>query len=273
MLWNRTSAGLAAAAGVLNGMTAVAEDKPAADKPVADKAAVDGAFEALKSYDWGAEYQLLKPIDDAIVATQGNAAARLELENRLAAVLKTGASRDAKDYVCRKLTVIGTAASVPTLAGLLGDKDSAHMGRYALERIPAAEAATALRDALPKLSGALKVGAIGSLGARRDAASVSVLAGLLKDADSAIAAAAACALGDIGNAEAAKALGGFVKTASDAVKPAATDALLVAAEQLLAVGKKADAMLIYKSLSGDDQPKHVRLAATRGLLVATGKKN
>ncbi len=33
------------------------------------------------------------PIDDAVVATHGDAAARKELETRLAAVLKTGASR------------------------------------------------------------------------------------------------------------------------------------------------------------------------------------
>ena len=46
------------------------------------------------------------------------------------------------------------------------------MARYALERIPAAAAAAALRDALPKLTGTLKVGVIGSLGVRRDAASV-----------------------------------------------------------------------------------------------------
>ena len=171
-----------------------------------DKAAVDKAFEALKTYDWGTDRNLLKPIDDAVVATHGDAAARKELETRLAAVLKTGVSRDAKDYVCRKLMVIGTAESVPTLAGLLADKDLSHMARYALERIPAPEAAQALRDALPKLSGALKVGVIGSLGVRRDAASVPALAALLADADKAVACAAACALGDIGNPEAAKAL-------------------------------------------------------------------
>ena len=72
----------------------------------------------------------------------------------------------------------------------------------------APEAAQALRDALPKLDGALKIGVIGSLGVRRDAASVPALAALLGDADAAIAAAAACALGDIGTPDAAKALTG-----------------------------------------------------------------
>jgi HEAT repeat protein len=234
---------------------------------------LDKAFEALKTYDWGMDRNLLKPIDEAAVAVRGNAAASKELEARLAAVLKTEATRDAKDFVCRKLMVLGTAESVPALAGLLPEKDHSHMARYALERIPAPEAAQAMRDALPKLSGALKVGAIGSLGVRRDAASVPALAALLGDADVAVACAAACALGDIGSTEAAKALGDFAKKAPEGVKPAVADACLACAEQLLADGKKADALAIYKSLSGEDQPKHVRLAATRGMLTAAGKKD
>lgn len=245
----------------------------AQEKAKVDKAAVDKAFDALKTYDWGTDRNTLNPIDEAVVATHGDAAARKVLETRLVAVLKSGASRSAKDYVCRTLKTIGTAESVPALAALLPDKDLSHMARYALERIPAPEAAAAMRDALPKLSGALKVGAIGSLGVRRDAASVAALAGLLGDGDKAIASAAACALGNIGTPEAAKALLEFVKKAPEGVKVAATDGCLVCAERLLAEGKKAEAIAIYKSLSGADQPKHVRLAATRGLLAAAGKKD
>ncbi len=81
------------------------------------------------------------------------------------------------------------------------------MARYALERMPAPEAAQALRDALPRLCGALKVGVIGSLGVRHDSASVPALVALLGDADKTVARAAAYALGDIGSLEAAQALG------------------------------------------------------------------
>ena len=234
---------------------------------------MDKAFEALKTYNWGADRNLLKPIDEAVIAAHGDAAARKALEARLAAVLKTDASRDAKDFVCRKLMVIGTAESVPALGDLLGDKDLSHMARYALERMPAPEAAQALRDALPKVSGATKIGVIGSLGARRDAASAPALAALLGDADKTIACAAAYALGAIGSADAAKALGNVAKTAPEDLKKAVADASLICAERLLADGKKAEAMLVYKSLCGEDQPKHVRLAATRGLLAVAGKKD
>ena len=129
---------------------------------------LDQAFEALKAFDWGTDRNALNPIDEAIVTTHGDAAARKELEARLAAVLRTDVSRDAKDFVCRKLMVIGTAASVSALAELLPQQDHSHMARYALERIPVSEAAQAMRDVLPTLSGELKVGVIGSRGVRQD---------------------------------------------------------------------------------------------------------
>ena len=175
-----------------------------------DQAAVDKAIASLATYDFGTDRNSLKPIDDAVVASYGMTAARKELEGKLSPVLSTSASRDAKDYVCRVLRVIGTADCVPALANLLGEKELSHRARYALQSIPAPEAGKALRDAMPKLSGSLKIGVIGSLGSRRDAECVAAMAACLTDTDTAIAAAAAHALGSIGNGDAAKALTDFV---------------------------------------------------------------
>ncbi len=264
-----TRSAVAAAATVLGAAAAVAEDKPALDK-----AAIDKAFESLKTFDWGVDNNkfraLLGPIEDALPATHGDAAARKELETKLAAVLSTGASRAAKDYVGRKLAIIGTAESVSALAALLPDKDLSHMARYALERIPAPEAAKALRDSLAKTSGTQKAGVIGSLGVRRAAESIADLAALVGDSDESIAVAAATALGDIGSVESAKALQD-AKPASDPVKLRVADAQLTAGECLLTAGDKAGALAVYKSLIASPE-KSVRLAATRGLLLASGKK-
>jgi len=232
---------------------------------------LDDAFEALKSYDWGTDRKPLQEIDQAVITSRSDDAARKDLERRLGQVLTTGVSRDAKDYVCRKLMIIGTAASVPTLASLLSDKDLSHMARYALERIPAPEAAQALRDALPKLSGPLKIGVIASLGVRRDAQSVAPLAQLLTDSDPATARAAALALGDIRSPQAGKALAD-AKSVSEKVKPAVTDASLFCAEGLLADGNKDQALAVFKAYVGEEQPKHVRMAATKGVLACAGKK-
>lgn len=249
-----------------------------------DREALEKAFEALKTFDWGTgitiadkkppqDRAVLAPIDNAVIAAHGNATARKALETRLAAVLGTNATRAAKDYVCRKLKQIGTAESVPALAALLPDKDLSHMARFALEANAAPQAGAALREALPKLSGGLKIGLIGSLGKRRDAASAPALALLLAGNGEDIACAAAEALGMIGTPEAATALGGCLKKAPGPVKAAAMDACLNCAERLLADGKKSEAIVLFKALSGEGRPKHVRLAATRGLLSAAGKKD
>jgi len=232
---------------------------------------LDQAFEALKTYDWGVDMKVLAPIDEAIVATQKDAAGRKDLETKLAAVLKSGASRDAKDYVCRKLQIVGTNASVPTLAELLPNKDLSHMARLSLEANPSAEAGAALRDALGKVTGAQKIGVVSSLGARKDTAAISALAALLGGTDGALARAAAISLGSIGGADAAKALADAKVTAAEA-KSSVVDAQLKCAESLLAAGKKAEALAIYKKFVGDDQPKHVKLAGTRGMLAVAGKK-
>ena len=175
------------------GAKAPQKRKPGAKKPAEyttayqgapDAAALDTAFENLKTFNWGEDipkfHELLGAIEVAVPASHGDEAARKSLETRLAAVLGTGASRAAKDYVCRKLTIIGTAASVPALAALVPERELSHMARYALERIQAPEAAEALREALAKTSGAEKAGVAGSLGARRDAESVADLSSLFE---------------------------------------------------------------------------------------------
>jgi HEAT repeat protein len=229
------------------------------------------ALEALKTYDWGTDRTVLNPIDEAVIAAHGDEDARKQLEESLAAVLSTDASRDAKDYVCRKLMIIGTAASVPALAKLLPEKDHSHMARFALARIPAPEAAAAIRDAMVALNGDLKIGMISSLGARGDAASVHAIGELLDNENAQIARSAALALGDIRNAAAAQALL-EAKPGDPEVVRAVIDGRLACAEECLSSGNKTQAMTIYKSLLGADQSKLVRLAATRGMLACAGRK-
>jgi HEAT repeat protein len=234
--------------------------------------AVDKAFEALKTYEWGTDRGVLKPIDDAVVASHGDAAARGELEKRLVAALDD-APRAGKDFVCRKLSLIGTAECVPAVAAFLTDEDMSHMSRYALERISDEAAVAAMREAMSKTSGKTKVGVINSLGVRRDAKSVAALKALLGDADKQVAAAAAAALGAIGNSEAAGILRQLVTTPPEGLELAAADAYLTCGEQLLAAGDTNGALTVYKSLMTDtDQPDHVKIAAKRGLLEAMKKQ-
>ena len=230
---------------------------------------LDKAIETLKELDWGKSLNDVKPIDEAVVASLDDDAARADLEKKLVAVLASDIPRRAKDYVCRRLRTIGSAACVPTLAALLNNGELSHNARYALESIPAEEAGAALRDAVAKVDNALKVGMISSLGVRQDEKSVPVLKKLLADGDATVAMAAAHALGAIRTPDAASALSDG--KASDAAKPAVTDASLACAESLLASGKNAEALAIYKGLISNPA-KHVKLAASRGMLACAGKK-
>lgn len=232
---------------------------------------LDTAFEALKTFDWGTDLAAVAPIEEAVVAANGNPEIRKDLESRLTAALTSDLSRDAKDYICRKLAVVGTAASVPALATLVVKPEHSHMARFALERIPAPEAAAALRSALKNTSGNVKVGIICSLGARQDKAAVSELSGLLIDSDPMVARAATLALGAIGNPDAVSVLQQGLQ-ASNSIRPSIIDALLSCAESLLAANDRDGASKIYKSLATDSQPRLVRLAATRGLLAAASKQ-
>src|SRR5579863_3974380 len=197
---------------------------------------LDDAFNALKNYDWGTDRAPLAPIEAAVTAAHGQADARQALEGRLLDALRKDISRDAKDFVCRMLTIVGSDASASALSDLLADEQHSHMARYALERIPGAETAQGLRAAISKLNGKLKIGVISSVGSRRDAAAVSALSELLKDQDAAVARAAATALGDIGNVEAAKALHDSEPPTAE-TKKAVIDARLACAEALLADNK------------------------------------
>ena len=106
---------------------------------------------------------------------------------------------------------------------------------------------------------------------RRDAESVPALAALLADSDTRVAGAAAAALGNIGDAPAAQALQQFQPKAPEAVRNIVADALLACAEAMASSGKKTEALAIYKALPAPNSPKHVKLAATRGMLLGAQK--
>ena len=84
-----------------------------------DLTTLDAPFAALKAFDWGADAAAFQPIDAAVIAAHTDADLRAALESRFALLLADDSSRAAKEYVCRKLAMIGTAASVPGLAALL----------------------------------------------------------------------------------------------------------------------------------------------------------
>lgn len=173
-----------------------------------------------------------------------------------------------KQDACRNLARVGTARSVPVLAGLLADAELSHMARLALEPIPDPSVDAALRDALGTVKGRPLLGVIGSVGVRGDTQAIAALGGLLGSGDPEVARSAARALGGIGTLEAAKVLGPKLEGAAPGQFQAISEGLFRCAESLAAAGSIEPARDIYDHLWDiPDAPHPVRTAALRGAVL------
>jgi HEAT repeat protein len=250
---------LVAAAGLACLLTA-APALPAAQAP-------EDVLGRLKTYRFGQSAAPLEAVEKLVAESRANPAAGRELARRLAALLSTDASFDAKQFVCRQLVWVATEAEVPALAGLLHDEHLSHLAASVLVHIGRPASDAALRAALDQASGRLQIGLINALGDRRDGQAVEKLKALLDGPEETVAAAAA-ALGKIGGSSAASSLLELWLKASGALRLAVGDALMTCADGLLAQRNAGQAAAIYERLMGPDQSPRLRAAALRGLAAA-----
>jgi HEAT repeat protein len=189
-------------------------------------------------------------------------------ESDLIAVLQSDAPKGEKAITCKQLAIYGTEQSVPALAPLLADKELASWARIALEAIPGPVADAALSNALGKLQGRLLVGAINSIGVRRDVRAVDTLVQKLDNADASVASAAAVALGHIGGEQAAKAMTQSLADAPAGVRSAVAEGCILCAEWFLAHDRTAEAVKLYDTIRQADVPDQRHLEAIRGAILA-----
>jgi HEAT repeat protein len=227
---------------------------------------LDEAFAALPGYKLGDSRKPLEVINQEVTRSHADAQARSALAARLAAVLGSDASPDAKDFVLRQLYITATRSEIPAVARLLTDERMSHMARYVLEAMAMSEADGAMRAALGQVQGKLRIGMINSLGNRRDSASAPLIIRALDDAEA--GPAAATALGKIATPEAIAALRARLNSPDGALKDAAADAYLLSADALLAAGKASEAAAIYQQMREGSQPQRVQIAGLRGLVQA-----
>lgn len=190
-------------------------------------------------------------------------AASSEQETKLIAVLKSNATPFEKGEACRELARIGTRAAVKPLSELLGDEKLSHMARYGLEPIPDPAVDEALRDAAGKLTGRPLIGVIGSIGVRRDAKAVDLVAKRLTDSDAGVMRAAARALGSIGTPQAASALEKVLAGTPVSGRLAVCEGLFRCAEAMAAHGQRGEALAIYERLNRALVPQQVREGAAK----------
>lgn len=201
----------------------------------------------------------------ANAARPGAEAERAELAKVLAAkAADPTVPQPARVWIVRQIEYIGAEESVPALTALLKDQDSElkECARRALEKNPAPAATESLRAAL-KAGGDPKwvIGLIQSLGQRGDAQSVALIAAGLERPEMSFAAASA--LGKIANEEAVTVKD--LLAALDKNTPGAGDALVSAANRLMASGETERAAAIYEKLYGVPGNVPLHAAALVGL--------
>ncbi len=242
----------------------------ALDKPVPSQGEIASKLlSEVAGYEFGDSRKRLTFVEELVLQTQ-DAAKREDLAKRLAAVLEKDSTFAYKQWVCGQLSLVGTGEQVPVLAKMLGDEKLSDIARFALERIPSERADEALRDALEKTSGEVRVGIINSIGQRRDSNATKALGKLLSDSDRESAEAAAVALGLIGNSQAAVELKRELGKASGKWRQVPADAYLLCADKLGANGDNETALEIYARMYVPSEAKHVRITAFTGL-VSTDK--
>jgi hypothetical protein len=233
-----------------------------------EMAELQGLLEKVKTYDWGQSRLALTEVSEIIKKAHSSPAELKKIEKSLLGVLTSDAKRAGKQYVCRELSIIGSEQSVSVLGKMLTDEETSDMARYALERIPGTAVNDVLRRALRAAKGKPKVGIINSLGQRRDRRAVRALGRLIGNSDKTVAAAAAAALGQIADSRATEALAEAKDKTSGKLQMLVLDSYLRCADQLVADGKRTQALAIYKELQKQGNPAPIRTAALRGMLSA-----
>ena len=233
-----------------------------AQKPT--KADIAQIFAEAATYEPGQSREPFRRIEELV--GQPSRGARKQLEAGLVRLLAPSATFEARRFACKQLGIIGSSRALPALGNLLKNEETAGIACLALTTYSPGKADKLLRAALPAARGAARIQIINTLGDRRDAKAVKLLAQAAADADLTVAQAAMGALGKVGNRAAWKVIASCSKAANPALQTALTEATVRCADALAGSGDRKTATPIYEGLLAPAQPDYVRRAALDALL-------
>lgn len=242
----------------------------AVPSPAPAQSAGNDPYLALVKREFGTAVDEMTAIEKQIQAAKPEE--RPAIEARLIAVIETPeATMPGKQFACQMLRLVGSRKCVPAVARLLTDEQLSHVARNILLGLNDPSADEALRGALGKTQGKVRIGMINTIGDRGGSGSLPVLVGLLSTGDEATVDATLSAIGKIGGAKAVDALD-RVKV-PDALKPAWAQAYLRCADGLAtpggaAPGGAARAQKMYRALLNGSYPSQVRAGAFRAIVLA-----
>jgi len=221
--------------------------------------------EAAK-YQPGQSGEPFRRIEEMVGRSAADSATRDVLEAGLVQLLTPSSTFEARRFACKELGIIGSKTALPGLAGMLKSEETAGIACLALTTYPPGKADEMLQAALSAAPGTARVQIITTLGDRRDANSVPLLAHLAADADQSVAGAAIAALGKIGDKAAWNAITQTRRAVAPALIPILTEATVRCAAGLAAAGDHKRAIAAYQELLAPSMPAYIRRAALESVL-------
>jgi len=210
-------------------------------------------------YESGQSVEPLRKFEELLRDSARKPALRAELEAAMIKLLAPGVTFEARRFACQQLAVIGTDASLPALAELLKNEETAGIACLAFGSRRSPKLAETLRNALPTARGRVRLQLISTLGNQQDKESVKTFAEFARGSDVALANTAILALGKIGSSEAHAAIAALRKENKPAVAFAVAEATLRVAEQTGSVA-------LYEEMLASRQPANIRRGAFSALL-------
>jgi len=210
-------------------------------------------------YESGQSVEPLRKFEELLRDSARKPSLRAELEAAMIRLLAPTSTFEARRFACQQLAVIGTDASLPALAELLKNEETAGIACLALGSRQSPKIAETLRNALHAARGRIRLQIISALGNQQDKQSVKPLAELARDSDAGVASAAILALGKIGGREAHAVIAALRKEKNPAIAFAVAEATLRVAEQTGSVA-------LYQEMLAASQPANIRRGAFSALL-------
>ena len=230
---------------------------------------VDQLLRQIAAYDYGGSREPLTQLTELERQLGQDKPVLRALEEKYITLLKSDATLAGKQFICRRLSIVGSEASASVLAAMLQDAKTADMARYALELIPGSAVDDALRRAVDSADDKARIGILSTLGLRGDEASVPVLARYVTSPNADVASVAVTGLGQIGNAQAVAALGQAKDQTRGDLQMMVLDAYLNCADKLEMDGRVDEALKIYRGVFESDVPTVIRSAALRGMVFCS----
>ena len=227
------------------------------------------ALSRASTYEYGASREALTDINDIVQKVLNTPALQKPVERQFLTFLQSDATLAGKQFICRKLSLVGSKASVPILSRMLQQKETFDMALFAMARIPGTNVDKVLRQMIMKMKGEKQIGIVSTLGERKDAKSIKVL-GKLIYGDPEIADASLSALGNIGGQEAIAVLSEAIESLSGQRRDAAMNAYMRCADQLVKDGHISQAKAVYQKFM---IPDAIRTSALTGLIQAEPDKS